>query len=70
MPILQTKYHVAEDKGASSVIDDDPESAERKYWRVRPGGNVTIFGLAKMRAAARAEAEKQKQQRQAAGQHD
>lgn len=65
MAILQTKYHVAEDKGASSAIDDDPESAERKYWRVQPGGNVTIFGLAKMRAAARAEAEKR--QRETAG---
>lgn len=70
MPILYTNYYAAEDKGASSGIDDDPESAERKYWRVQPGGNVTIFGLAKMRAAARAEAEKQKQQRETAGQHD
>lgn len=69
MAILDTNYyyHVPEDKGSSAAADDDPESLERKYWRVRPGGNVTIFGLAKMQAAARAEAEKEKQRRAIAG---
>lgn len=31
---------------------NDPASLERKYQRVRPGGNVTVLGLAKMRAGA------------------
>ena len=30
----------------------DPASLERKYQRVHPGGNVTVLGLAKMRASA------------------
>lgn len=69
MPILYTNYYynVPEGIGSSSGADDDPESLERKYWRVRPGGNVTIFGLAKMRAAARAEDEKRRQQREIDG---
>lgn len=68
MPILYTNYYyrVPEDMGSASGTDDDPESLERKYWRVRPGGNVTIFGLAKMRAEAE-QAAKEKRQRQAGG---
>lgn len=70
MAILLTNYyyHVPEDKAVASGADDDPESLERKYWRVRPGGNVTIFGLAKMRAEAeQAAKEKRRQQREIAG---
>lgn len=41
------------DKGSLSEIEKAPESLVGKYRLLRPGGNVTVLGLAKMRAEAR-----------------
>ena len=63
MAILDTyNYPYGVDhKTSPSGGDNDSESLERKYRRVRPGGNVTVLGLAKMRASVqRAESRQSK----------